>query len=246
MPDVLVLCYHAVSERFPAALSVTPGALERHLGLLKRAGYRGVTFADAMRVRSGRVVAITFDDAFLSVLRVGKPLLDSVGYPATVYAPTAYLDNPGQPLKWDGIERWHGGEHEHELLPMSWGQLGELADVGWEIGSHTSTHPHLHQVLDDGQLRAELVESKATVEERLGRDCATLAYPYGDYDERVVAAAGAAGYAAAGTLPSRLHAARPLAWPRVGVYRGDDERRFRLKVSRTLRRLRGSRLWPTG
>jgi peptidoglycan/xylan/chitin deacetylase (PgdA/CDA1 family) len=244
MVDVLVLCYHALSERFPAAMSVTPDAFERQLGLLKRAGYRGLTFSDAVRARSGRVVAITFDDAYLSELTLAKPLLDAVGYPATVYAPTAYLDAPEQPLKWDGIEQWHGGEHERELLPMSWDQLGELAEAGWEIGSHTCTHPHLDRVSDDAQLRAELVESKATVEERLGRDCATLAYPYGEYDERVIAAAEAAGYAAAGTLPARLHPARPLAWPRVGIYRGDDERRFRLKVSRVMRKLRGSRLWP--
>ena len=211
MPDVLVLCYHAVSERFPAALSVTPEAFERQLAVLKRAGYRGVTFAEAMQASSDRVVAITFDDALLSVLQRAKPLLDSVGYPATMYAPTAYLDTPDKPLKWDGIEQWHGGEHEHELLPMSWDQLGELAEAGWEIGSHTATHPHLHQVRDDEELRAELVESKARVEDRLGLDCTTLAYPYGDYDERVVAAAGAAGYAAAGTLPARLPPARPLA-----------------------------------
>jgi peptidoglycan/xylan/chitin deacetylase (PgdA/CDA1 family) len=246
MADVLVLCYHALSERFPAALSVTPDNFERQLGLLKKAGYRGVTFSDALQVRSGRVVAITFDDAFLSVLRLAKPLLDSVGYPATVYAPTAYLDTPEQPLKWEGIDRWHGGEHERELLPMSWQQLGELAEAGWEIGSHTRTHPHLHQVGDDAELRAELVESKATVEERLGRDCTTLAYPYGDYDERVVRSAAEAGYSAAGTLPARLHHERPLAWPRVGIYHGDDERRFRMKISRAMRRLRGSRLWPTG
>jgi peptidoglycan/xylan/chitin deacetylase (PgdA/CDA1 family) len=247
VPDVLVLCYHAVSERFPAPLSVTPEAFERQLALLVRAGFAGATFDAAVSgPPARRTVAVTFDDAYLSVLRLAKPLLDAVGFPATVYAPTAYLDTPEQPLKWDGIEQWHGGEHEHELLPMSWDQLGELAEVGWEIGSHTSTHPHLHQVRDDAELRAELVESKATVEERLGRDCTTLAYPYGDYDERVVAAAGAAGYAAAGTLPARLHQPRPLAWPRVGIYRGDDERRFRLKVSRVMRRLRGSRLWPTG
>ena len=244
MPDVLVLCYHAISERFPAALSVTPDAFERQLAILKRAGYRGATFADAVRATSGRVVAITFDDAYLSELTLAKPLLDAVGYPATVYAPTAYLDTPERPLKWDGIEQWHGGEHESELLPMSWAQLGELAEAGWEIGSHTRTHPHLDRVEDDTELRDELVESKATVEQRLGRDCTTLAYPYGEYDERVIAAAGAAGYAAAGTLPARLHPARPLAWPRVGIYRGDDERRFRLKVSRVMRKLRGSRLWP--
>jgi peptidoglycan/xylan/chitin deacetylase (PgdA/CDA1 family) len=243
MTDVLVLCYHAVSERFPAALSVTPGAFERQLDLLARAGYRGATFGDAVRAESGRVAAVTFDDAYLSVLTLAKPMLDAHGWPATVYAPTDYLDAPERPLKWDGIEQWHGGEHERELLPMSWDQLGELAASGWEIGSHTRSHPHLTEIGDE-QLRDELVESKRVVEERLRRPCATIAYPYGDYDERVVAAARAAGYAAAGTLPARLHSERPLAWPRVGVYHGDDERRFRMKVSRVMRRLRSSRIWP--
>jgi peptidoglycan/xylan/chitin deacetylase (PgdA/CDA1 family) len=241
VPDVLVLCYHAVSERFPAPLSVTPEAFERQLRLLARAGYRGATFEQAVEA-DGRTVAITFDDAYLSVLRLAKPLLDDVGFPATVYAPTAYLDTPERPLSWDGIEQWLGGEHERELLPMSWDQLGELAEAGWEIGSHTRTHPHLTRV-DDDALRAELTDSRAEVERRLGR-CATLAYPYGDHDERVVTAAAAAGYAAAGTLPGRLPRPRPLAWPRIGIYHTDDERRFRLKVSRPMRLLRGSRLWP--
>jgi peptidoglycan/xylan/chitin deacetylase (PgdA/CDA1 family) len=245
MADVLVLCYHAVSERFPAALSVTPEAFERQLRLLSRAGYRGATFEEAVRARSGRTVAITFDDAYLSVLELAKPLLDEAGFPATVYAPTAYLDTPERPLAWDGIEQWLGGEHQQELLPMSWDQLGGLAEAGWEIGSHTRTHPHL-TTLDDATLREELVRSREEVERRLGRPCPTLAYPYGDHDERVVEAAGAAGYSAAGTLPARLHRERALAWPRVGVYHTDDERRFRMKVSRVMRRLRGSRLWPTG
>ncbi len=127
---------------------------------------------------------------------------------------------------------------------MSWDQLGGLADAGWEIGSHTRSHPHLTQIGDDHAARASSRSRKATVEERLGRPCPTLAYPYGDHDERVVAAAGAAGYAAAGTLPARLHSERALAWPRVGIYHSDDERRFRMKVSRPLRRLRSSRIWP--
>jgi peptidoglycan/xylan/chitin deacetylase (PgdA/CDA1 family) len=241
--DVLVLCYHAVSERFPAPLSVTPEALERQVALLARAGYRGVTFAEAVAEPEGKMAALTFDDAYLSVLELGKPILDAAGFRATVYAPTGYLDTPERPLSWDGIENWIGGEHESELLPMSWDQLGGLADEGWEIGSHTVTHPHLTR-LDDDALRRELSESRATVEERLGRPCPTIAYPYGDHDERVVAAAGAAGYAAAGTLPARLPRARPLAWPRIGIYHSDDERRFKLKVSRAMRRLRGSRLWP--
>jgi peptidoglycan/xylan/chitin deacetylase (PgdA/CDA1 family) len=244
VPDVLVLAYHAVSERFTAPLSVTPAAFERQLTLLVRAGFVGATFEQAIVSPPGRrTVAVTFDDAYLSVLRLAKPMLDAVGFPATVYAPTAYLDTPDRPLSWDGIEHWSEGEFERELLPMSWDQLGELAEAGWEIGSHTSTHPHLTR-LDDDALRRELVESRAMVEGRLGRPCQTLAYPYGDHDERVVAAAAAAGYRFAGILPGRLPRPRPLAWPRIGVYHSDDERRFRMKVSRPMRRLRASRVWP--
>jgi peptidoglycan/xylan/chitin deacetylase (PgdA/CDA1 family) len=230
MAEALVLCYHAISERFPAALSVTPGAFERHLGLLKRAGYRGVTFADAMQIRSGRVVAITFDDAFLSVLQRAKPLLDSVGYPATVYAPTAYLDTPEQPLKWDGIDQWHGGEYEHELLPMSWDQLGELAEAGWEIGSHTRTHPRLVK-LDDETLAEELRGSRARLEAELGEPCRSFAYPFGEVDERVIAAARAAGYDAACTLLESYGGTSALSWPRVGIWRSDGPLSFRFKVA---------------
>ena len=59
----------------------------------------------------------------------------------------------------------------------------------------------------------------------------------------MAAAAGRAGYEAACTLPSRIHPARPLEWPRVGVYHDDSERRYRLKVSPAVRAVRSSRAW---
>ena len=244
MGDLLVLCYHAVSERWPASLSVTPDAFERQLRLLSRSGFVGETFERAVTRRADRrTVAVTFDDAFLSVLELARPLLDEVGFPATVFVPTDFPATPGEPMAWDGIDNWVGGPHEHELRPMSWEQLGTLADAGWEIGSHTCSHPRLTSLGDD-DLARELVDSRSLVSERLGRPCGTLAYPFGDHDERVVRAARAANYAAAATLPGRLPQARPLAWPRIGIYHGDNERRFRLKVSAAVRRLRGTRLWP--
>ena len=244
MGDLLVLCYHAVSERWPASLSVTPDAFERQLRLLSRSGFEGETFERAVTRRPDRrTVAVTFDDAFLSVLELARPLLDEVGFPATVFVPTDFPATPGEPMAWDGIDNWVGGPHEHELRPMSWEQLGTLADAGWEIGSHTCSHPRLTSLGDD-DLARELVDSRSLVSERLGRPCGTLAYPFGDHDERVVKAARAADYAAAATLPGRLPQARPLAWPRIGIYHGDNERRFRLKVSAAVRRLRGTRLWP--
>jgi peptidoglycan/xylan/chitin deacetylase (PgdA/CDA1 family) len=238
----LVVCYHAVSERWPAPLSVTPERLQRQLELLVRRGYRGATFAQvASGEATGKALAVTFDDAYRSVIELGLPILDRLGLPGTVFVPTAYVGD-GQPMAWPGIDQWLGGEHEPELLCMSWEELSQLADRGWEIGSHTRTHPMLTQ-LDDTALETELRASREDCERGLGRPCTTLAYPYGDWDERVAAATGAAGYTYACTLPSRLHPAAPLSWPRLGVYHSDDDRRFRLKVSPTVRRLRATRAW---
>ncbi|MEA2352969.1 MAG: hypothetical protein QOJ14_1383 [Thermoleophilaceae bacterium] len=243
MSDVLVLCYHALSPDWPADLSVTPDRFEAQVELLVRRGYVGATLEQALTAPPGpRTVAITFDDAYRSVLELALPILDRLGMPASVYVPTAWPER-GKPMRWPGIDQWLGGEHEHELACMSWEELRGLADHGWEIGSHTRSHPRLPE-LDDATLDDELVGSRADCEAGMGRPCETLAYPYGAVDERVVEAAERAGYRLAVSLPRRLHAPRPLCWPRVGIYHVDGEAdwRWRLKVSPLARRARGSAL----
>lgn len=242
MSDRLLLCYHAVSERWPAPLSVTPANLERQLRLLVDRGYRGVTFSELVgSPGQGRVICVTFDDAYHSVIERGLPVMAELGIPGTVFATSSFVGR-SEPMAWPGIDGWLGGPHEPELACMSWHELGELAAAGWEVGSHTRTHPHLTQIGDE-QLREELEGSRQECERGMDRPCTTLAYPYGDWDARVARAAEAAGYAAACTLPARLHQPMPLAWPRIGVYHGDDMRRFRLKVSPLVRRLRSLRAW---
>jgi peptidoglycan/xylan/chitin deacetylase (PgdA/CDA1 family) len=241
MRDLLVLCYHAVSPSWPAALSVTPDALERQLAALARRGYRGARFSDALSGKlEGRVVVITFDDGYRSVLERAKPILDRHGYPGTLFVPTDWPDD-ARPMRWKGIDRWLGTPHEHEMRALSWRELGELADAGWEIGSHTCSHPHLPD-LDEDALARELSDSKAHIEAELGRPCSSLAYPYGSVDARVVGATREAGYGWAGTIPRVLSSPDPLLWPRAAIYHDDDLRRFRAKVSPSLRRLRASRL----
>lgn len=239
---MVVLCYHAVSATWPADLSVTPDALASQLELLTKRGYRGITFGDAAlgEGRHRRVVAVTFDDAYASTLTLAKPILESFGIPGTVFVPTDYVG--GDPMCWPGIDQWMGTPHEEELRPMSWDDIRALADAGWEVGSHTRSHPYLTKV-DDDQLERELVESRETCEEMLDRPCRSLAYPYGDHDARVVAQTAAAGYAAAATFPSRLTKPVPLMWPRVGVFHDDGRRVFRVKMSPAMRRLRRTPLW---
>lgn len=242
MSDVIVLCYHAVSETWETALSVTPARLEEQLRFLSERGYRGATFEQALAAPPHeRTVAITFDDAFLSVYEIAFPALSRHGFTGTLFVPTSHIGDGGT-MAWPGIDQWVGGPHERELRGMTWGQVEELATAGWEIGAHTRTHPHLPEI-DDEALMSELRGSREDCEQRLGRPCPSLAYPYGDFDERVLEAAGLSGYRFAGTL-DRFERPRPLRWPRVGIYHHDDIERFRRKVSPTVRRLRGSPAWP--
>ncbi|HEY8599006.1 MAG TPA: polysaccharide deacetylase family protein [Thermomicrobiales bacterium] len=73
------------------------------------------------------------------------------------------------------------------------GQIRQLIAQGHEIESHTMSHPQLSR-LSDAQLAYELVRSKQTLEAKYGVPIRYLAYPYGDYDGRVINAAIAAGY----------------------------------------------------
>jgi peptidoglycan/xylan/chitin deacetylase (PgdA/CDA1 family) len=242
MSDILGICYHAVSDRWPSSMALTEAALSAQLAYLADRGYRGATITDAVRSRPrGKTVVITFDDAYRSVFELAAPILRRFGFPGTLFVPTAFPATC-QPMRWPGVDRWLGTPHESELIPASWEEIGALADSGWEIGSHTRTHPRLTQI-DDEHLAEELEGSRSDCERALGRPCTSLAYPHGDEDERVVRACARAGYTVGATAPTPYYAPRPLRWPRVGVHRQDDLAKFRSKVSRTRRILRKDPLW---
>src|SRR3954451_9220905 len=98
--ELLVLCYHAVTERWPNELSVDPEALERQVRLLLRRGYRGVRFAEVTSDEGpSKRFAITFDDAYRSVCDEAAPVLERLGVPATVFVPTAWV-GADEPMSW--------------------------------------------------------------------------------------------------------------------------------------------------
>jgi peptidoglycan/xylan/chitin deacetylase (PgdA/CDA1 family) len=234
-----VLGYHAVSDDWTSDLSVGAAALEQQLTTLVRRGYRGATFAEAMAdPGEGRTVVVTFDDAYRSVAAHALPILAKLGLPGTVFVPTSFTDG-GRLASWSGIDVHLKTRHAHELEVMDWAELRSLTSLGWEVGSHTCSHPMLTQLADDDLLR-ELVESREACERHLGARCHSIAYPYGDTDARVVAATARAGYTAAAGLPParKLHRTSPLNWPRIGIFFGDGPLRFKAKVSPAGRRLR--------
>jgi peptidoglycan/xylan/chitin deacetylase (PgdA/CDA1 family) len=227
----LILCYHAVSEEWAHYLSVAPSMLERQLNSFLRRGYRPVDLEDAL-ANGRRLFHVTFDDALRSV-SAALPILDRVGARGTVFACPEYAQQ-GRPLDIPELAA-EARAHPRELETMTWDELRGLVDRGVEIGSHSLKHRRLTQ-LEDDELQRDLRDSKDWLESELGRPCRFLAYPYGDDDPRVHAAAEAAGYEAAFASPGHEFPSSRFALPRVGIWRSDGPLRVAFKTSHVGRR----------
>lgn len=227
----LVLCYHAVTDRWPHELALPARTIVAQVERLLTRGYRPATAAEVVE-RGGRLLHVTFDDAFRSVHGV-LPELDRLGVPVTLFACTSYLED-GRPLDVPELAR-HAKQLPSELATMDWDALRSVLRDDVEIGSHTVTHPHLTR-LTDAALELELQQSRAALEARLGQRCRFLAYPYGEEDERVRRAARAAGYEAAFAIKSDELNVDRFAVPRVCLFRSDNRVRAALKTRPLLRR----------
>lgn len=227
-----ILMYHNVAE-VPDGLHpdgrclyVTPGAFAAQMGLLHRAGWRGVSMSDAMPYlrggKRGRVVAITFDDGYLDNLENAMPVLQRYGFGATCYVVNGCI---GQHNLWDTGKL---GVRKPMMTPD---QLHAWRAGGMEIGAHTRSHPHLTQC-DDAQLRDEVAGGKAELEDLLGVPVPQFCYPFGDADARVAQVVRDAGYVASPTV-QRGRARQgmdPFMLPRVAIDHADSLAKFALRV----------------
>jgi peptidoglycan/xylan/chitin deacetylase (PgdA/CDA1 family) len=205
-----ILMYHVVSAP-PAGtpnaeLWVGQDRFASEMRALKRAGYWGITLRQAFDAwqHGGPLprhpVVVSFDDGYLSQYTHARPVLKKLGWPGVL---NLELRNLGP----DGIT-------EH--------QVRALMSDGWEVDSHTLTHPDLTTV-DAARLRQELAGSRREIRQRFGsRTAEFFCYPAGQYDDRVVAAVRAAGYRGATTVDEGLGArAEPFTLKRVRVNGSD-------------------------
>jgi hypothetical protein len=224
--ETLVLCYHSVSDEWAHPLAVRRRAFERQLSSILRRGFRPITAVElASGARSG--LHVTFDDAYHDVLGA-IPVLERLGLPSTVFAATSFARD-GRPLAVPELAA-QAQAHPERLATMNWDELRELAARGVEIGSHTVTHPHLTR-LTDAEVERELADSRAEIEDELGRPCVLLAYPFGEHDARIQEIARGCGYAAAFALWEGASPERRYALPRIDLYRRDSLLRATLKTS---------------
>lgn len=183
-----VLVFHSVSDRPGAAIWTLPRqTFRRHAEAIAESGRTSISFGRlSEELRAGAVtpnpVVITFDDGFADNLDAAAVCAE-LGLQATVFITTDYVGR------------------DEMVTPAQARELALLPNV--EVGSHTLSHRRLDE-LPRGEIDRELRESRARLEQMLSAPVATLAYPHGNYDQRVKRIAGDVGYRGAAAVRMAL------------------------------------------
>jgi peptidoglycan/xylan/chitin deacetylase (PgdA/CDA1 family) len=215
-------------------LYVSPERFERQLWTLHRLGLRGVSTGEGIaRLRNDTArgcVVLTFDDGYADTLTTAAPLLKQYGMRATCYVVSGAI---GTYNRWDA-------DFLRERKPlMSREQLDGWLAAGMEVGSHSLSHPRLHE-LPQHVAQYEIAESRAALRSLLGVQIEHFAYPFGAFTSDVVECVRHAGYSSAVTvLPGVARASDDhLRLPRILVNGERGLWKFLLHLATPYERLR--------
>ena len=202
---VVALMYHEIGDG-PNSLYVSRANFEAHMKYLYEHDYRGITLAEGKAILDGRMentggipLILTFDDGYMSFYTDAYPVMSRYGYKATVFMITKRVGSPNY---------------------CNWDQLHELVQAGFEVGSHTQTHPSL-PTLTGSRLEDEIKGSKQILEAALGVPVVSFCYPAGEYNQATTEAVSRAGYQQGVTVKYgwATRANDPYQMPRIRISR---------------------------
>ena len=171
------------------------------------------------------LIGLTFDDGYEDFLSTALPILNSLGFSATVFVVAGKL---GGENDWE-----HQGASRPKLKLLDTEGIREVVKQGMEIGSHTVSHPHLSGLKIE-TMDPEVGGSRETISDIIGSPVDGFCYPYGDLDSGAILAARRAGYLYACATKKRIDNS-VYDWPRIFVGEKDSPLRLRLKLLRQLR-----------
>ncbi|NOU64925.1 polysaccharide deacetylase family protein [Paenibacillus sp. LMG 31461] len=161
-----MLNYHSIGVAPGNTYVLHPDTFVRQMDYLAAHHYTPMTLAEFASVITNKMpspahpVLLTFDDGYANNAEVALPILQQHGFPATLYVSTGLVNTPGY---------------------LTWPQIKQLSAAGWDIASHTVTHPHLPMLSKKAQ-REEILAARTQIEQELGKSANTFAYPYGEFN----------------------------------------------------------------
>lgn len=196
-----VFMYHLIMEEPYSVydgLFVRPSDFAAHLDSIVESGAVSL-FADEYRLTAKPSVMITFDDGYEDNYTTAFPMLRERGIKATIFLITDLIGTPGY---------------------MTEAQIREMAQSGLiRFGCHTKSHYDLSK-LGEEQVRYQLAESKRIIEELVGYEVLSLAYPAGGHNDLAVKVTSEMfSFAYTTKSPYNTPADNMLTIPRYGVYR---------------------------
>ncbi len=203
-----VFLYHRFGDaRYPST-NISLDDFRSHLQVLQDGRYQVLTLGGLTSlVLSGqplpeRCAVLTVDDVYRSFLTGALPLLQEYGYPATLFISTSFVG---------------GGDF------LTWQELSNLVDAGFEIGNHSAVHDYLLDRYEGespsewrGRVERDLSRSQQAFKDHLGFEPELFAYPYGEFDPELAALVRRLGFKAAfGQQSGVIHAGHdPFTLPR--------------------------------
>ena len=213
---VPILMYHPIEDPVPGNpypdLFLTKQDFVDQIRWLKGSGYEAVTLTEVLDSWFGKgklppkPVVLSFDDGYVSQYENAFPVMER--------------------LDWPGILNLKA--EDSDIYDR---QVEEMVAGGWEIASHTVTHPDLPSI-SDSQLTDELVESRKILEREFDTQVNNFCYPAGRYDDRVIAAVRKAGYrSATSTEPGLARPSDRWSLDRIRIELGDGAAELESKLA---------------
>ncbi len=190
---VPIIMYHSVPlEAGNNRLAVSAKTFDRQMQFLKKHRYNIVTIdelADLIRSKRSlppKTVAITFDDGYKNNYTYAFPVLKKYGIKATVFIIIQEIARP-----------------ENDRL--NWEEIMEMKESGLILfGSHAIGPEPLVKIEPDAEVKRQIFESKAILEEKLQEKVGVFSYPEGMFNQKIRQLAMDAGYkAVVATNPGR-------------------------------------------
>lgn len=196
--NIPILMYHQISDDVHPRYrnyTATVKAFREQMKVLKMLNFEPISFDKLLDCREGKEklprkpIIITFDDALEDAIDNSVPILEKFGFTAVYYVTTGYVGTSSD---------WMIPEVDVVFQVAPWSKIKNLSTMGFELGSHSVTHPHLNEVPAEECLR-EMTESRQTLENILEHEVRHLAYPHGAFNKTVRDLAYASGYYTATT-----------------------------------------------